>query len=136
VPEVELLLAGKICEVVGDLPGVAKLGYLENLDDAYAAADIVINPTQFGTGLKIKSIEALGQSKILVSTPAGSEGLESGANEAFLIAHDSDEFAQHLVKVLTHPGFAQLLAEAAYAFAENYNRETFYLLKDALGVVV
>lgn len=133
LPDIQLLIAGKICEAVEEAEGCIKLGYVENLDEVYNTADVVINPILFGTGLKIKSIEALGQSKVLVTTPEGAKGLETRANKAFLIAKNADEFALHLIEVLTNPILSRNLSENAYAFAESYNKEVFDPLEEILG---
>jgi glycosyltransferase involved in cell wall biosynthesis len=132
LPEVQLMIAGKICEVVEEADGCIKLGYIDNINEVYDMADVVINPILFGTGLKIKSIEALGQSKVLVTTPEGAKGLEEGSNTAFLVAKDSEEFAQHLIEVFTNATLCKSLSENAYKFAENYNRKAIKPLEQIL----
>ena len=51
------------------------LGHKENIEKEYAEATVVINPAWIGTGLKIKTVEALARGKALVTTPKGIEGL-------------------------------------------------------------
>ena len=51
------------------------LGHIENLEREYAKAMLVVNPCWIGTGLKIKSVEALARGKPLVTTAKGVEGL-------------------------------------------------------------
>ena len=108
--------------MVDDFDGCLKLGQVEALEEAYALSDVIINPVYFGTGLKIKSIEALGYAKPLVTTPIGAEGLEAGANEAFLIADTADEFAQSIIEVFSDDQLREDLSNNAYDFAKQWNQ--------------
>lgn len=125
IPDLQLLIAGKVCEGLDEDDAYTKLGYVSNIDKVYDAANVVINPILFGTGLKIKSVEALGQSKVLVTTPEGAKGLEIGANKAFLIAKNPDEFVQCLIEVFTDTRLSYELSKNAYSFAKNYNNAAF-----------
>lgn len=132
-PETQLLLAGKICEAVEEVEGCKKLGYVENIDSLYEMSDLVINPILFGTGLKIKSIEALGYSKTLVTTSEGAKGLETGINTAFLVAEDAEKFENSIVRVFCDTNFANQLSENAYLFASKYNQSVTEPLEKLLS---
>jgi glycosyltransferase involved in cell wall biosynthesis len=65
---IELVVAGAICETIAekvaqlnlDTAGrVRLLGRVNNVVDFYQEIDAAINPVQFGTGLKVKTVEAL-----------------------------------------------------------------------------
>jgi len=79
--------------------GYSENGEMPNLKSIYDLSDIVINPLTIGTGLKIKSIEALGFSKALISTSVGADGLENGINSAFLLATMQMNFAMYLIQL-------------------------------------
>ncbi len=121
IPGLEFYIAGNICNVVETRNGIIKLGEVSNIKDAYDYADIIINPLTFGTGLKIKSIEALGYSKVLLSTTVGIEGLESGIGSAFIVADSPTQWASSLMKVIDSPSYYCKLIEQARIFAEDYN---------------
>ncbi|MCP6757342.1 MAG: glycosyltransferase family 4 protein [Fischerella sp. CENA71] len=123
LPDIQFVIAGNICEVIEDTDGCIKLGYIENVNEIYDTADVVINPILFGTGLKIKSIEALGQSKVLITTPEGAKGLDQGANKAFIVANNVDEFVQSVIEVLTNPTLFMNFSDNAYKFAQDYNQK-------------
>jgi glycosyltransferase involved in cell wall biosynthesis len=64
----ELVIAGGICEPIAKKveqlnlhhAGRVRLwGTVDDLTDFYQEIDVVINPVQFGTGLKVKTVEAL-----------------------------------------------------------------------------
>jgi Glycosyl transferases group 1 len=71
-----LVVAGAIC---GKLPPhpepFAAMGRIDDAGSFYDAVDLVINPMSFGTGLKIKSVEAVFQGVPLVATAAAMTGL-------------------------------------------------------------
>jgi glycosyltransferase involved in cell wall biosynthesis len=124
LPHSELGIAGTVCSTLGKAPGVRLLGRFDDLGTAYASGKVAINPTLFGTGLKIKTIEALGHGRALVTTPCGAAGLADGAQSAFIVESDPEAFARRAVDLLVDEDRARALGEQAYRFAEQYNRDT------------
>ena len=94
---------------------------MEDLALAYGSAEVVVNPMQFGTGLKIKTLEALGYARALVTTPCGATGLEEGAGTAFQMASDARSFADEVSRLLMDRQRSQTLGAAGYRFATGYN---------------
>ncbi|MFN6571204.1 glycosyltransferase family 4 protein [Dendronalium sp. ChiSLP03b] len=133
--DVELVLAGDVCDQVEVFDGCLKLGRLDNLQEAYDLVDIVINPVRFGTGLKIKNIETLGYSKALVTTLVGAEGIEEGAGKAFLIANSPEEFFNAIKKIFSDAEFYEELSKNAYSFAKQWNQRSLKILTDILNPV-
>jgi hypothetical protein len=75
----DFLLAGPICRVVSPL-AFKPLGELADVEEFYERVDIVLNPNLGGTGLKIKSVEALSYGRPFVCTADSMIGIESGAS--------------------------------------------------------
>ena len=70
------VVAGSICSKLP--PGAAPfdvIGPIEDVDEFYDGVDLVVNPMTFGTGLKIKSVEALCQGMPLLATETAMIGL-------------------------------------------------------------
>ncbi len=131
--DAQLILAGDICDVVESFDGCIKLGRVEDLKDAYELADLVINPILFGTGLKIKNIEALGYSKPFVTTTVGAEGIENGAvDRAFLMADSPEEFVSHITKIFSDIELYKKLSKNAYNFAKEWNLNCLQTLGETL----
>jgi glycosyltransferase involved in cell wall biosynthesis len=130
VPEAELWLVGGIGDRIPERPGVRRLGFVDALDQVYRRAAVVVNPQQFGTGLSIKSIEALRHARPLVSTVAGSRGLEDGAGLAFRQAASAEEFGEQLVELLRNPAEAAALAARGIAYARAYYERNLEVLGD------
>ena len=135
VPDVTFLLAGGICDHVPQSEGVEKLGRVPQIADAYAQADVVVNPVQFGTGLNIKSIEALGFGLPLVSTSSGARGLEGEAGRSYVVADGGEEFARRIIELLRDETRQAKLSETAREFARNWNLDQTSALADVLSSI-
>ncbi|MCU0906727.1 MAG: glycosyltransferase [Rhodobacteraceae bacterium] len=74
--DAELHVAGPICEVIPDgWPFVVKRGFVPDQAGFYAGVDIAVNPNVGGSGLKIKSVEALAFGRPLFATAEGMLGI-------------------------------------------------------------
>jgi polysaccharide biosynthesis protein PslH len=135
VPDTELWLVGGICDRISAnaAPGVRHFGFVDALEDLYRRAAVVVNPQQFGTGLSIKSIDALRHGRPLVTTASGARGLEEGVVSAFLQAGSAEEFANLLVGLLRNPEEAAALANGAREFAHRYHQQNLKRLADAVS---
>lgn len=107
------------------------IGRVESLDDEYARASVVINPTVYGTGLKIKTVEALCHGKAMVATSNSVEGLES---PPCIVSDDWKEFGNSVITLLNNADRRRELQSASESFArERFSPEKVYVeLKDVL----
>lgn len=142
-PEIKSKLPGATLCIAGKLANGLKtndqqvflMGWVKDLSEEYEKAAVVVNPTVAGTGLKIKSAEALCYGKALISTPNGVEGLISDDPEVpCVIAHDWSGFANSVVTILQSEEKRVNLEKRALKFAaENLGKEIVYLeLKEKL----
>jgi hypothetical protein len=101
VPDAELLLAGRVSHTAArDVAGVVRLGHVADLAPLYARARLVINPAVAGTGLKIKTLEALTHLRPIVTWPNGAEGLHPELASLCVIVSDWYEFAHQVMNLL------------------------------------
>jgi hypothetical protein len=70
------VLAGSICRVLPELEPFEILGPVDRAADFYAQVDCAINPMKGGTGLKIKTLEALSFGKAVAGTAEAFAGVE------------------------------------------------------------
>lgn len=121
IPQARLRIVGSVCELLPEslrqVSNVFYAGVVENLAEEYARASIVINPLRFGSGLKIKSVEALAHGKAMVSTPLGIEGMEEVAQKAFLCVPFED-MGKTVAELLRSPAQQARLGAEAAAFAK------------------
>jgi len=110
VPQAELVLAGRgptpEVRALADRPGVAVHGDVPDMAAELAAARVVVVPLRYGTGTRVKALEALAGRRALVGTSIGLAGLgiEDGVHAR--IADDADGLARATVTALADGGGA------------------------------
>ena len=101
VPDAELLVAGTVSSSVRfRSAGIELLGPVSNLDALYKSANVTINPAVAGTGLKVKTLEALSFFRPVVTWPTGIDGLDPELASMCCLAADWFEFQQHVTRIL------------------------------------
>lgn len=124
-PAAQLRIAGTVCQKITEQlavrEGVILLGILseQELEKEKLQSQILLNCTDLGTGLKIKSIECLAAGKPFVSTPKGVEGIDYDTDQPpFMVADSWEEFAQIIVHLLKNKEERIKLGEAAMKYTE------------------
>ncbi len=101
-------------------PGVVLVGRVEDLDAEYERADVVLNCTWNGTGLKIKTVEAIGYGKAIVCTPAAAEGVPALDISPLSIAHDLKAFVETVLALLGDGQMRRQLEQRSRLYAAKY----------------
>jgi hypothetical protein len=97
VPDARLAVAGRLGRVVPvGTEGVEVLGHVNDLGACYARARVVVNPAAAGTGLKVKTVEALSHLRPIVAWPNGVDGLPPDIAPLVPPAQDWLEFAERV----------------------------------------
>ncbi len=134
--EVKLMIGGSICKQLTSYekePGICLLGFVDDKHEFYKKGNIVINPTYNGTGLKIKSFEALAYGKVLISHPHCLEGIYSCDYDPFNKAIAIEEYVS-LVKVfINNKNKAIAYKVNAVKYIEALNSEVSAAFKKALS---
>ncbi len=97
------------------------LGFVPSLADTLSRAAGMIIPLLYGTGVKLKTIDALAHGLPIVSTPLGIEGTVLRHDLACLIAGRPEEFPELMHAMLDRQTNARLSAEAAAIFQREYS---------------
>ena len=95
-PDVQLRIVGRCDAAVAQLEShtnVTVTGYVPHIEDELARSDVVIVPIRFGSGTRIKLLEAFAHRIPAVSTSIGAEGLAVVDGTHLLLADDDDAFA-------------------------------------------
>lgn len=93
-------------------PRIEVAGVVPDLVDVYRSLDLAINPVKWGSGLKIKTVEAMGAGVPLVTTREGARGLGSVVGRALLVADEPDRFADHIEALVRAPELRRRVADA------------------------
>lgn len=114
-PGTRLDVVGTVCaDLAGGVPeGVRLHGLVPDLTPFYRRAGIVVAPLRFGSGLKIKLVEALAEGKPVVATPVTLQGVEESCGPAVLCAQTSDGFLAAIRALQGDAALREKLAEAA-----------------------
>jgi len=86
---------------------------------ALASAAVVVAPVRFGTGMRVKVLEALAMARPVVATTLAAEGLEAVPGEHLLVADGAEALATAVGRLLADAGEAARLGRAGRAFAER-----------------
>jgi len=102
---------------------IVQHGFVPDLDTVLGGMAGVINTLRFGSGLKIKALEALSRGIPVVATSVGAEGIVSHPRPGMTVADDSDGIVEALVR-LSDPIQRALASEDAFEFyARHYSRD-------------
>ncbi len=102
-PTIELVIAGQrpvkqVQELAGD--SITITGFVEDISEMYAQADIVIAPLRFGAGTQNKVLEALAMGVPVVCTDIGFKGLEIESGDGVFHASNDEQFVEHVGSLL------------------------------------
>ena len=123
LPEARLALVGAGLEQpLSTDPRVETLGFVEDLDGAYASARCAVVPLLQGGGTPLKLIEALAHGLPVVATSRAVAGLQMQNEEHYLLGNDANAFAAALVRVLRE-GAPEMARRGHELAAERYSIE-------------
>jgi len=100
-------------------------GFVEDLQSWYRRARVVCCPIYYGTGTRVKIIEAAAHAKAIVSTRLGAEGLDFEDEREIILRDPPAEIAAACVRLLRDSDAAARLGRAALQKARaRYERGT------------
>jgi polysaccharide biosynthesis protein PslH len=131
VPDAQLVIAGRGLgrSADGELdvpeawqqPGVVTIGEIDRPRDLYEQVCAVVAPTEGGSGVRIKLIEAFVAGVPVVTDADGARGLPIVDEQEAAIARDDTDFAGRLVRIATDPAYGDRLVGAALDYLEEHH---------------
>jgi len=94
-------------------------GRVADVREYYAQADAIVVPLRFGSGTRIKILEAFAAGVPVVSTPLGIEGINAEPEKHFLQAETPQAFVQQIGRLLNTPVLGESLAREARRLVEE-----------------
>lgn len=104
---------GPLMSLMRQTEGINYLGFVDDLAQEMSKAKIAVIPLRFGSGMKVKTLEAMYRGLPIVSTPSGVDGLDVVHGNHARIAEEALDFAQEVVSLLNDSEAAQTLANNA-----------------------
>ncbi|MFZ0667334.1 MAG: glycosyltransferase [Acidimicrobiales bacterium] len=124
IPTVEIRLVGDPDGSVmrlNDPPRTTLVGLVPQMAPELARADVVAVPIRYGSGTRIKILEAFAHGVPVVSTTLGAEGLGIEPNEHYLAGDDPESFAKACCTLLRDGDLRQrLIDQGRQVFLERF----------------
>lgn len=123
LPEARLIIAGakpEWLESYKEKPhGVTFAGFVEDLEKLYEEVSVVCCPILYGSGTRIKILEAAAYGKPVVSTTLGAEGLHLEDGNEIMVRDDPKSFAEACIQLLTNKSLAARMGQKARLVIEQ-----------------
>ena len=104
-----------------DQPGIELEGFVSDVREAYRRAEMVIAPLTASAGTNIKVLEAMAMGRVVVSTPAGLNGLDLAPGRDVLLAAGAEDFATEMLALASDPERRQRLEREACQTALRFD---------------
>lgn len=137
-PDVRLRVIGRdprpglISLVAQYADSVTLEGFVPELGGLLSRAVALVNPLRFGSGIKLKIIEALGAGLPVVSTSIGADGVASGADRGVVVGDSVSDFARFMLESSDAIRNAELSAAAQEHFDSCYSRRAVFARYDTV----
>jgi GT2 family glycosyltransferase/glycosyltransferase involved in cell wall biosynthesis len=106
-----LHIAGQLKEMIEALPRnertiykrpwVRLRGFIPDIAEFYSAMDLVVSPVTMGTGINVKTVQAMAYGMPLLSTACGSKGIETG--DAMHSHQNLESLVEALMSLVDNP---------------------------------
>tara|TARA_B110000240_G_C13433524_1_gene424820 strand:+ start:121 stop:1308 length:1188 start_codon:yes stop_codon:yes gene_type:complete len=138
-PDTKLYIIGKdadnrIVSRCENHDNILLTGFVENVEPFYKKARVFILPMRFGSGIKVKFLNALYRGIPTVSTDIGAEGLEVEHENEVLIANTDEEFTSQTLELLKNKTLwakiqnqGRALAQEKYLWKNHLSKLEGYL---------
>ena len=115
-------------------PGIELRGFVANLESEYRKARVSVAPLLFGSGMKVKVLDAMARGMPTVTTPVGAEGIEYTDAVHLAVAGSAEAMAEATLALLSDGALWQRLSRQSRALiAERYTwRALFKAMHRAL----
>jgi len=114
-PELKFYIIGKnpdqrIIQAASKKKNVVLTGFVEDLDFYFKKSRVFISPLRFGSGIKVKVMNALYRGIPTVTTTIGAEGLAVVNEEHMLISNQPEQIAKDVIRLLEDKALWQKLS--------------------------
>jgi len=119
VPGVQIRVVGEHRSKLDDIhdpPSLTVTGWVPDIRTELARADLVVVPLRYGSGTRLKILEAFAQRIPVVSTSVGAEGLGAVDGVHLLIADSVPELARACCRLLTDMDLRRTIVSRARAY--------------------
>jgi glycosyltransferase involved in cell wall biosynthesis len=102
------------------IEGVTLIGFAPELSQFFATVGVFVAPMRFGSGIKVKVIEAMYRGCPVVSTSCGVEGVGGTVEHEYLVSDHPDEFARNIIRLFEDPDLWDRLSGQSRQFSSQH----------------
>jgi glycosyltransferase involved in cell wall biosynthesis len=109
----------RVRELASRDPLIQVSGWVKDIRDSYASAHVFAAPMQIGTGLQNKLLEAMAMRMPCVTSALANNAVGAVPGESVLIGRTPEDYAAHILRLLSDPTERERLAEGGYRFVRG-----------------
>lgn len=100
--------------------GVKVTGFVEDVRDYVAMADVCVVPLRIARGMQNKVLEAMAMGKSVVTTPGGLEGVSAESRREVAIASHEGDFSGEILKLFEYNDHLNKIGDNARSCVEKH----------------
>ncbi|MFL5762750.1 MAG: glycosyltransferase [Bacteroidia bacterium] len=138
MPGVRLLISGAspsdaVLALASDRVIVS--GWVDDIRENFARSRILVAPMQISIGLQNKLLEAMAMQLPCITSSLANNALGAKPGEQILVADTPEQYARHIIDLLTNEGKSKMIAMNGYQFAtEKFDwRKTTAILEKLIA---
>lgn len=123
-PDTKFYIVGKnpdqrIIQLANESSNVILTGFVTDLEDYYSKCKVFISPLRFGSGIKVKVMNALYRGIPTVSTTIGAEGLAVQNKVSMMITDSPQKFADDILQLMNNENLWKTISENSRKLAQD-----------------
>lgn len=138
--DAKILIIGTIGKYLNKLlqkvPSISKylisIGYVKEILPYYSISDVVILPLNFGTGTKLKMLEAMAAGKAIISTNIGAKGIKQIVEKSVIIEDNLQYYYRHIKGITENEEYKTELEKKSRTTALQYDWRNIAVMYDKL----
>ena len=127
---IQLTIAGSVCAGLKpqqlNAKNIVHAPELDSPERFYGSVDVVVNPIEFGSGLKIKNVEAIAHGKPLITTSHGVHGFIEAPQASVLVADEPKQWQAAIDRLSDPKEIACTGKLAAQLSAKQFSNAAVY----------
>jgi glycosyltransferase involved in cell wall biosynthesis len=137
-PNIRFKIAGgnpdpRIVEMARGLDGVELLGFVDDLEPLFQEARLFMSPLLFGSGIKVKVLNAMCRGIPTITTPVGAEGLDVVDGEHLSISETPEQMIEAICNLMVDQAKWEKLRDQSRALVEaryTWSRVLGYMMDE------
>ncbi|MFK8040882.1 glycosyltransferase [Congregibacter sp.] len=128
----------RLMDAVAIYPGIRLRGFVQDLQEVYRDSRVSVAPLLFGSGMKVKVLDAMARGMPTVTTPVGAEGVDYVNNRHLCVARNAEDMAQATLQLLKDETlWTRMRDESRSLISERYTwSQLFASMHDAMDTAL